>query len=167
MGIMKKIYLFGVLLGLFFSFSNTIAAQGFIPSETYQQITIDSYTTSGLYLQTDIESHKPRGGIFITTSNYSSNHRLSQHSSYNTPQARVNQGRISVNVWKGHVNSVGSMSPTMTVTMRHLGAGGLPGNPVYVPVGDLPVGLLLLLLLYAFVRWYKRHNEDSEYLIKS
>ncbi len=178
---MKEIHHIGVLLMISFLICTPISVQGFPSSKTYQQIQVQSYSSAGLRLETDVfkRSKKSIGLAVQPTASISvdAKHISARNTFASAPVRVARTSSFHVNAWQGSTTSVGADMPAPAVAKRRsngIGGGGngtpgnptdvsggigggndgIPNNPTDVPVGNLPMGVILLLALsYAALKY--------------
>ncbi len=149
-----------ILVGLCLLTSPRVQAQGFTPSKNYQAIQYNTYSASGLHLQSDAleRTHTStsafslqQGGRTITTMQVGTSAQPASLTAH--PASLTTHGSHStfgVGAWQGQVTSVGGDISEASVVKRNAiggGGNGKPNNPTYVPIGATPWLLLSLLAL--------------------
>ncbi len=130
-----------------------VSAQRFTSSVTSQAIQVEAYQASGLYLQSDARlSHGAHSGSAARVgAGYTAAHStatMGATATYATPQVQVKRSTFGVGAWQGNVPDLsGNLAAGDRGPVRRApGGGNVPGNVTHVPVGNMPVWLLLLLL---------------------
>ncbi len=148
--------------------SPRVQAQGFTPSKNYQAIQYNTYSASGLHLQSDVK-HRPHTPLYLKQGGSSSIMRtgssgaasLTPQSAHRTPHTAslTTHTAFGVGAWLGQVSSVGGVISEVHVVKQKL-PPSKPGNPTYVPLGHTPWLLLSLLTLAYALRLSRRARKD-------
>ncbi len=149
-----------ILVGLCLLAGPRVQAQGFTPSKNYQAIQYNTYSVSGLHLQSDV-NHRPHTPLYLKQGGSSSIMRTGSSSSApltSHPSSRTPHTAFGVGAWQGQVTSVGGEISEVHVVKQKL--PGKPGNPTYVPLGHTPWLLLSLLAIAYALRLSRRARKD-------
>ncbi len=147
--------------------SPSVVAQSFAPrhfnfhsTSALQDMNTVATPTIHTIGASSVQSSSPRYGStqVISTNVFSSRARVERRAA-----------QFGVGAWQGNVMkvqgglAVENAEQAASVTMhRAIGGGNKPGNPVYVPLGDVPVWLVMLLAIgYGAVCYIKRKRIDN------